>query len=153
VTKDTGSPAKQLAGFLAKFDPKVAGVARAAIRKLRARLRGAELLVYDNYNALAVGFGPSQRASEAIVSIAVYPRWASLFFLQGKNLDDPAKLLKGQGSKVRHIVLKRAADLDTPGVRALLKQALERAAVPLDPAHRGQLAIRAVAAKQRPRRP
>ena len=147
------SPEKQLAAFLARFDPKVASVARTAIRKLRSRLRGATALVYDNYNALAVGFGPSERASEAIFSIAVYPRWASLFFLQGVKLVDPAKLLKGDGNQVRHIVLKSAADLGTPEIAALMAQALAKAKKPLDPAQRGRLVIRAISAKQRPRRP
>jgi len=38
-------------------------------------------LVYDNYNALAIGL-LLRTASEAIFSIALYPKWVSLFFLQ-----------------------------------------------------------------------
>ena len=72
-------------------------------------------LVYDNYNALAIGFGPSERASEAIFSIVLYPRWVTLFFLQGAGLADPKRLLKGSGKVVRHIVLASAADLDLAG--------------------------------------
>ncbi|HVQ32267.1 MAG TPA: hypothetical protein VMV21_21900, partial [Vicinamibacteria bacterium] len=89
------SPSAQLAAFLAKFTPEVAALARKAIAALRKRLPGARVLVYDNYNALAVGFGPNERASEAILSIAVYPRWVSLFFLRGKGLADPRKVLRG----------------------------------------------------------
>jgi hypothetical protein len=36
-------------------------------------------LVYDNYNALAIGFGQTERVSDVIFSIAVYPRWVGLF--------------------------------------------------------------------------
>jgi len=57
------TPAQQLASFLRKYDPAVASVARGALARLRKRLPGATELVYDNYNALAIGFGPSQRAS------------------------------------------------------------------------------------------
>src|SRR5712692_5779259 len=121
------SPKVQLDGFLAKFTPEVRAIAKAALAKMRRLLPGAVELVYDNYNALAIGFGPSERASDAIFSIAVFPRWVSLFFLQGAKLSDPEKLLKGRGKRVRHIVLEEARLLDKPGVRRLITQALRAA--------------------------
>jgi hypothetical protein len=148
------SPQAQLDAFVAKYSPQVSAVAWRALARMRRRLPGAIELVYDNYNALAVGFGPSERASEAIVSIAVYPRWVSLFFLQsGPRLPDPHRLLKGSGKMVRHIVLESAADLDKPAVQALIAAALEHARKPIDPARRHRIVIRSVSAKQRPRRP
>ena len=50
------SPSKQLAGFIAKYDPAVAKLARAARTALRKRLPTAVELVYDNYQFLAIGF-------------------------------------------------------------------------------------------------
>jgi hypothetical protein len=147
------SPEKQLAGFIAKYTPDIGALARAALAKMRARLPGAVVLVYDNYNALAIGFGPTERASDAIFSITLFPRWVSLFFLQGANLSDPQKLLKGSGKKARHIVLEGAADLDKPAVQALFAHALERAAKPLDGTSPGRIVIKSISAKQRPRRP
>ena len=108
---------------------------------------------YDDYNALAVGFGPTERASEAIFSIAVFPRWVSLFFFQGAKLEDPEKILEGRGKTIRHIVLEGQATLDRPAVKALMKQALERAPKSLDEKTRGRLIIKSISAKQRPRRP
>jgi hypothetical protein len=143
---------QQLAAFLAKFEPRVAAAARAALSRLRKRLPGAIELVYDNYNALAIGFGPSERASEAIFSIAVYPRWVSLFFLQGAKLPDPHKILSGNGSKVRHIVLAEPALLESPAVKKLMAVALASAKKPLDSRQRRRLIIKSVSAKQRPRR-
>jgi hypothetical protein len=151
--KRTESPEAQLEGFLAKYTPEIAGLAKAALAKMRKRLPGAVEMVYDNYNALAIGFCPGERASEAIFSIALYPRWATLFFLQGKNLRDPEKLLKGSGSRVRHIVLQSAGMLDDPAVADLMAGALERAAVPIDFTGKRRLIIRSIAEKQRPRRP
>lgn len=147
------TPQRQLAGFLAKYTPEVAALARAALRRMRARLPGAVELVYDNYNALVVGYGPSERASDAIFSIAVYPRWVTLFFLQGARLPDPHELLKGSGTKVRHVVLDTPARLDQPAVQALMARALASAAKPLDPGARRRLVIKSVSARQRPRRP
>lgn len=143
----------QLNAFIEKYSPEVARLARAAVRKMRARLPAAMLLVYDNYNALAIGFGPTERASEAIFSIAVFPRWVSLFFLYGVTLPDPQKVLRGSGKKVRHIVIKNAAELDTPAIRGLMARALKAAAIPLDGTGRGRIVIKSISTKQRPRRP
>jgi hypothetical protein len=147
------SPERQLAAFIARYAPEVATVARAALTRLRKRMPSAIRLVYDNYNALAVGFGPSERASEAILSIALYPRWVSLFFLQGARLADPLKRLRGSGRQVRHVVLEGAHTLDEPAVAALIDQALAAAAKPLATRGRGRVVVKSVSARQRPRRP
>jgi hypothetical protein len=149
----TKSSRTQLAGFLGKFSPKVGAVARAALRKLNARIPGAIQLVYDNYNALAIGFSPSERTSHAVLSIAVYPRWVSLFFLRGIGLPDPGRRLRGAGKQVRHIVLASANDLDHPEIRALIAAALSRSTEPFDAAAPHRVVIKSVSAKQRPRRP
>jgi hypothetical protein len=91
------SPAAQLDAFLDKFTPDIAAQARIALRRMRARLPGALELVYDNYNALAIGFSPTDRTSDAIFSIALFPRWVSLFFLlNGTRLRDPPTATRRQ---------------------------------------------------------
>jgi hypothetical protein len=147
------APAQQLRSFLAKFEPAVAASARAALARLRKKLPGAFELVYDNYNALAIGFGPSDKASEAIFSIAVFPRRVSLFFLQGAKLPDPNNVLKGTGTQVRHIVLTDLKILEQPAVKKLVALALKSAKRPLEPAQRRRLIIKSISVKQRPRRP
>lgn len=148
------SPRAQLDGFIAKYTPEVAREGRAALTKLRQRMPGAVQLVYDNYNWLVVGFGPSERASEAVLSLVFAPRWITVCFLQdGPALPDPHGLLRGSGKRVRNVRLASAKDLDKPAVRSLIKEALARARVPIGRAARGHLVIRAVLAKQRPRRP
>ena len=148
-------PKAQLDSFIAKFTPEVAAIASATLAKMRKRLPSATQLVYDNYNALAIGFGPSERTSDAIFSIAVYPKRVLLCFLQGGkvNLDDPHDLLQGSGSTNRFIPVESAAMLDEAAVRDLMEQALAAAKVPLDPKGKGPLVIKSVSAKQRARRP
>jgi hypothetical protein len=141
----------EFAAFLAKYDPPVAAIAKRALTKLRRLVPGAVELVYDNYNALVIGFGPTDRASDAIISLALYPRWVTLFFLDGKTLRDPKKLLKGSGVRVRHIVLETADDLDRDDVRALIAQALSKAKLTMGGKRR--MVIKSISKKQRPRRP
>src|SRR3954467_2473926 len=103
------SPAKQIAGFLDEYSPEVRAIAKRARVTMRKRLPGAVEFVYDNYNALVFGFGQSDRPSEALFSIVLYPRYVSLCFLFGAHLDDPDGLLRGDGSRVRSIRLDDAS--------------------------------------------
>ncbi|HEX8172260.1 MAG TPA: hypothetical protein VF824_17120 [Thermoanaerobaculia bacterium] len=137
-----------LDAFLARYDPEIAATARAARAKLRKLLPGAFELVYDNYNALAIGYAPSDRTSEAILSLALYPRWVTLFFLRGVTLDDPGRILRGSGKLVRHIVLEDARDLDRDDVRALIAQATHGKSFA-----NGKLIVKSISNNQRPRRP
>ena len=147
------SPEKQLDVFIKKYDPRIAKTARASFDKLRAILPNATILVYDNYNALAIGFGPGERSSDAILSIALYPRWVSLFFLQGARLPDPGKRLCGSGKVARHLVLESADDLNDPDVLTLIEQAITRAKVSIEPTNVSKIIIKSVSENQRPRRP
>jgi len=149
----TESAEKQLDRFLDAFTPAVAEIARKALVKLRKRLPHAIELVYDNYNALAIGFAPSERASEGIFSVAVYPKHANFFFLQGARLPDPDGLLQGAGSRVRHIRLEDETTLDRADVKAMMATAMKMAKVPFDEKTEYKLVIKSVSAKQRPRRP
>ncbi len=147
------TPKAQLDEFLDKFTPPMAKSARGVLVAMRKICPGAIELVYDNYNALAIGFATGERVRDVWFSIAVYPRWASLFFFGTLPLKDPGKLLKGAGKTTRHIVLKEgAATLAEPGVRALIEQALEKAGQPFKRGAKGRIVIKSISAKQRPRR-
>lgn len=150
----TASPRSQLAAFLSKYSPSLASEGRAALRKMRQLVPDAVELVYDNYNWLVVGFGPNERPSDAVLSLAFAPRWITLCFLQnGADLPDPMHLLRGSGRVVRNIRLESAKDLDKPPIRTLIGEALARDWMPVDPQVRRRIVIRSISAKQRPRRP
>lgn len=143
---------QQLDSFIAKYSPQVAGVARKAFRWMRKRFPRAFVLVYDNYNALAIGFGPTERASDAVFSIALFPRWVNFFFLQGAQVRDPNKVLKGTGKRVRSVRLENIKVLDRPEVLALIEDEAARLGLQPDEGS-GKIVIKSISAKQRPRRP
>ena len=149
----TNSAERQLDGFLNAYTPEIAELARKILAKLRKRLPHAMELVYDNYNALAIGFAPSERASEGIFSIAIYPKHINFFFLQGAKLPDPDGLLQGEGSVVRHIRLEDEKTLDLPEVKAMMATAMKMAEVAFDETVKYKLVIKSISEKQRPRRP
>ena len=146
------TPEKQLAGFIAKFSPEMAKRIRAARAKMRKRIPQALELVYDNYNFFVIGYGPNEKAGDAIFSLAAQAKGLSLCFLQGARLPDPSRLLRGSGNVVRNIRLETAATLDRPEVAALIAVALARAKTPIPTSGGHRLIIKSVSAKQRPRR-
>jgi hypothetical protein len=148
------TPARQLASFIAKYSPSMAKEGRAALTRMRALIPGATEMVYDNSYGLVVGFGPTARPSEAVVSILMMPDHITVCFIQdGPSLPDPRRLLKGSGNVVRHVRLASARDLETPPIRALIKAAVARSDVPFARGKRRELVIRAISRKQRARRP
>jgi len=146
------TPQEQLDGFIGKFTPDIAATIRHAVAMVSARLPGATILVYDNYNALAIAFGASERRQSIVCSVAGYPRWVSLFLSNGPTLPDPEGLLEGEGNTVRHV--KLIGDrMNSPAVAALIDAAAASVATPIDPAGEGRLVIKSISARQRARRP
>jgi hypothetical protein len=145
--------AARISGFIAKFTPEIGKELVAARKNLRARFPRGYELVFDNYNALVFGFSPTEKASDSFISIAAYPRWINLFFLNGKALKDPAKLLQGSGTRVRSIRLSCAKDLKDAAVEALIAQAVSPMSSAMNRAPQLQTVIKMESAKQRPRRP
>ena len=143
----------QIAAFLGKYTPAVEAQLREARSRLRAMFPLGFELVFDNYNALVFGFSPSERSSDAFLSVAGYPKWVTLFFLHGKDLHDPHALLEGRGKQIRSIRLKTPADLNTPEVEALIAQAVLSHESALVAAPALTTVIKSVLDKQRSRRP
>jgi hypothetical protein len=142
----------QIEGFIAKYSDPLAAEIRAARAEMKRRLPGAFELVYDNYNALAIGYGSSEKLEDVVFSIACFPRWVRLFFFHGADLDDPDGMLEGAGAQVRSLKLPNLAVLDDPRVRALMDQALAKAP-PIDPAQPSRSIVKSVSPNRRRRRP
>lgn len=150
---EAGGDESRIAEFLARYEPTIAAEADACRRRLQKRVARGYELVYDNYNALVFGFSPTERTSDALMSIAVYPRWVTLFLLQGAGLVDPEGRLAGSGTRVRHVRLASVATLEEAAVQDLITQVLSRAQAAFAAAPPLKTTVRSVSAKQRPRRP
>lgn len=153
VSTSTTSSAAQIAAFLSKYTPELARSARATRTRMRKVVPGGVEFVYDNYNFLVFGYGPTERVSEAVLSLALAPRWVTLCFLKGAELPDPKKLLQGGGSTVRNIRLMRGpSHLTDRDVLRMIHLAIAAADPPF-PGGKIRTTIKSVSAKQRPRRP
>ena len=148
--KDT--PEAQLRSLVEKFDPKDQRLIRSVRSALRKRLPTANELVYDYRTFVVIGYSPTDRGVESIVSTAARADGVRLYLMNGPQLPDPKKLLMGSGKQTRFIQLEAASRLKHPDVEALIAAAIDQARVPLPSKGRGRLVIRTFGAKRRPRR-
>ncbi|HTR23598.1 MAG TPA: hypothetical protein VMI10_06405 [Terriglobales bacterium] len=146
------SAAKQLASFIAKFDPKIAKQIRDARKVMRKRYPAANELVYDNYNFFVIGYSTTERPSDCMFSLAANAKGIGLSFYYGSTLPDPHKILLGSGNQNRFVRLPATATLSKSAVKELMHAAVAQADPPLPSSGDGKLIIRSIAAKQRPRK-
>ena len=146
------TPEAQLRAFIAKFSPADQRRIRAVRMALRKRLPTANELVWDNYNFFVIGYSPTDRPTDAVLSMAARANGIGLCFIYGAGLPDPDRVLEGSGRQTRFLRMESAARLSDPEVSALIDSAVTRAKTPYPSSGKGRLIIRSVSAKQRPRR-
>ncbi len=59
-------------------------------------------LIYEKANAIAIGWGFTDKAGDLFVSFAAYTKHVNLGFHNGHLLQDPQQLLQGEGKLYRY---------------------------------------------------
>ena len=131
VARKPADAEKQLTGFIAKFEPKHQTLIRAVRKGLRKRFPTVYELAYDNYNFFVLGYGPTERPSDCVVSMAAGANGVGLCFVRGASLPDPNGILLGSGNQTRFIRLGSVSVLARPEVEALVAAAVAHARTPL----------------------
>ncbi len=85
----------------------------------------ANELIYDNYNALAFGWSPTDRLGHTFCSIAVGRSSKNIHFgfYWGSQISDPEKMLLGQGNQYRYILVNDKNTFPKSYIKKLLKEA------------------------------
>ncbi len=84
-------------------------------------------LIYDNYNAVAVGFAVSERAGDVFCSIAVYSSYVNFGLNRGSELSDPQKKFVGSGSLYRRMTVGKMGGFRKSYAKRMLKSAHDNA--------------------------
>lgn len=82
-------------------------------------------LIYDNYNALAFGWSPTDRVGHTFCNIAVGRTSYNVHFgfYWGTQIADPEKKLIGQGNQYRYILVKNKAEFPKAYIKKLMQEA------------------------------
>src|SRR5271165_2930872 len=82
-------------------------------------------LIYDNYNAVAFGWSPTDKAGDVFCSIAVCSDHVNFGFNRGTDFPDRQKVLIGNGTQYRYIRVRDKDDFPEEYVKQLLEMAYE----------------------------
>ena len=82
-------------------------------------------LIYDNYNAVAFGWSPTDKVGHTFCSIAVGRTSKNIHFgfYWGSEIADPEKLLIGNGNQYRYILVKDKRSFPKIYIKKLLREA------------------------------
>ena len=64
-----------------------------------------------------------------VCGIGSYPRWVSVYFFGGADLEDPDGILEGTGKAMRHVKLHAVKDADAPALKRMIRRAFARGGV------------------------
>ena len=109
--------------FLAPFSAEVQELALWLREFVWDLYPNANELIYDNYNALAIGWSPTEKVTHTFCSIAVFAKYVHFGFYWGNEIADPEKKLLGKGSQYRYIVVNNKNDLPKTYIKKLLREA------------------------------
>jgi hypothetical protein len=84
-------------------------------------------LIYDNYNALAFGWSPTDKVGHTFCSIAVGRASKNIHFgfYWGSEINDPDKILLGKGNQYRYILVTSFETFPSAYMKKLMKAAYE----------------------------
>ncbi len=77
--------------------------------------------------ALVFWYSLTGKMADAFCSVVIYPKGVNLMFNRGAELDDPDRVLVGEGKIIRHIKVRRPEDLKNPNLRKFIRAAQKRA--------------------------
>ena len=82
-------------------------------------------LIYDNYNALAFGWSPTDRVGHTFCSIAVGRTSNNVHFgfYWGSEISDPDKILLGEGNQYRYILVPDKNKFPKAYIKKLVREA------------------------------
>lgn len=142
------TPEAELRACIGRFDPTHQKIFRSVRTAVRKRFPAATELAYDYGSHIVIAYGPTDRAIEAILAIALRSSGVQLYLNQGKNLPDPKKLLQGK-AQTRFVLLETARKLADPDIQDLIASAVESAKVPFPSKGKGALILRPTTAGKR----
>jgi len=114
-------------------------------------------LIYDNYNALAVGWSPTDRVGHTFCSIAVGRTSNNVHFgfYWGSEISDPDKILLGEGNQYRYILVPDKNKFPKAYIKKLVREAYANSLEKVKDKKQimnGQTIVKSISTKKRERR-
>ena len=116
-------PPGELIEFLHRYGAGVQAVVLGLRQVVLEEMAPCHEYIFTMRGRVMLLYGPTSRVIEdCVCMIAVYRKHANLQFTNGVELKDAHRLLEGSGTRMRHLKIRAAADLERPELRELLRQ-------------------------------
>ena len=117
----------------------------------------ANELIYDNYNALAFGWSPTDKVSHTFCSIAVGRTSNNVHFgfYWGTEISDPDKILLGEGNQYRYVLVTDKNTFPKAYIKKLVKEAFANSLAKVKDKKQishGQTMVKSISPKKRERK-
>jgi hypothetical protein len=115
----------QLMTYLQPFNPGVQEIVLWLREFVWDLYPTANELIYDNYNAVAIGWSPTEKVGHTFCNVSIMRTNQNIQFgfYWGSQIDDPQKVLIGNGKQYRYLVVRSKKDFPKPYIKKLLKDA------------------------------
>jgi len=115
-------------------------------------------LIYDNYNALAFGWSPTDRVGHTFCNIAVGRTSHNIHFgfYWGSQIADPEKKLIGNGNQYRYLLVKDKNEFPKTYIKKLMKEAFVNSMLKVKEPKQvmeGKTFVKSVSAAKRTKKP
>lgn len=145
---------KDLLKFLKPFGPEITELAMWLREFVWDKYPQANELIYDNYNAVAFGWSPTEKVGHTFCSIAVGRTSKNVHFgfYWGSEISDPEKLLIGEGNQYRYLLVKDKKSFPKTYIAKLVKEAYANSLAKVkDPKQivKGETIVKSVSEKKR----
>jgi hypothetical protein len=107
--------------ILKPYPDDVQALTNKARQWLLKSLPGAEETVDPSAAVLSYGYGPGYRGM--VCTLILSKSGVKIGFVRGAELTDPGDLLEGSGKTHKYVQLRKASDLNGPGLKQLIKTA------------------------------
>jgi hypothetical protein len=121
---------QDLLHFLSNFPPEVQEKVLWLRDFVWDRYPQANELIYDNYNALAIGWSVTEKLGQTFCSIAAYRAKnhnIHFGFYWGAELSDPQKMLLGNGKQYRYIQVDNLVAFPETYIKQLITEGYDNA--------------------------
>ena len=115
-------------------------------------------LIYDNYNALAFGWSPTEKVGHTFCSIAVGRTSKNIHFgfYWGSEISDPEKMLIGNGNQYRYLLVTDKNKFPRTYIKRLVKDAYQNSLAKVKDKNlivEGKTILKSISEKKREKKP
>ena len=146
---------KDLLKFLKPFSEEVQQTALWLREFVWDLYPNANELIYDNYNALAFGWSPTDRVGHTFCSVAVGRTSSNVHFgfYRGSEIADPEKKLIGEGNQYRYLLVSDVKKFPKAYIKKLIREAYANSLSKVKnkkQLQQGQTIVKSISDKKRP---